>query len=64
MCAPRMLPSHHALPGSAGESVSKYIRERSPFNTRIVALGVDTYLKMLLEDNFVHTDLHPGKRGS
>jgi aarF domain-containing kinase len=21
---------------------------------------VDTYLKMLLEDNFVHTDLHPG----
>jgi len=25
---------------------------------------VDTYLKMLLEDNFVHTDLHPGERGS
>ena len=25
-----------------------------------MALGVDTYLKMLLEDNFVHTDLHPG----
>ncbi|DBA68897.1 TPA: hypothetical protein ACH3X2_001174 [Trebouxia sp. C0005] len=22
--------------------------------------GVDTYLKMLLADNFVHTDLHPG----
>ncbi len=44
--------------------MSKYIRERSPFNTRIVALGVDTYLKMLLEDNFVHTDLHPGERGS
>ena len=44
----------------AGESVANYIRERSPFNTRIVALGVDTYLKMLLQDNFVHTDLHPG----
>ena len=25
-----------------------------------MALGVDTYLKMLLQDNFVHTDLHPG----
>ena len=40
--------------------MAKYIREVSPFNTRIVALGVDTYLKMLLQDNFVHTDLHPG----
>ena len=45
---------------SAGESVAKYIREPSPFNTQIVSLGVDTYLKMLLADNFVHTDLHPG----
>ncbi|CAL8461811.1 g1342 [Coccomyxa elongata] len=44
----------------AGESVAKYIRQPSPYNTQIVALGVDTYLKMLLHDNFVHTDLHPG----
>jgi aarF domain-containing kinase len=43
-----------------GESVAKYIRQPSPFNTQIVALGVDCYLKMLLADNFVHTDLHPG----
>ena len=43
----------------AGESVAKYIREPSPFNTQIVSLGVDTYLKMLLADNFVHTDQHP-----
>ncbi len=27
---------------------------------QIVGLGVDAYLKMLLIDNFVHTDLHPG----
>ncbi len=40
--------------------MAKYIREPSPFNTQIVSLGVDTYLKMLLADNFVHTDLHPG----
>ncbi|CAK0783811.1 hypothetical protein CVIRNUC_007011 [Coccomyxa viridis] len=44
----------------AGESVAKYIRQASPYNTQIVALGIDTYLKMLLHDNFVHTDLHPG----
>ncbi len=25
-----------------------------------MGLGVDAYLKMLLIDNFVHTDLHPG----
>ena len=37
----------------AGESVAKYIRQPSPYNTQIVALGVDTYLKMLLHDNFV-----------
>ena len=40
--------------------MAKYIREPSPFNTQIVSLGVDTYLKMLLADNFVHTDLLPG----
>lgn len=37
----------------AGESVAKYIRQASPYNTQIVALGIDTYLKMLLHDNFV-----------
>ena len=44
----------------AGDSVAKYIRSPQAINTQIVALGVDTYLKMLLADNFVHTDLHPG----
>jgi len=52
--------SDSPIPRCAGESVAKYIREPSPFNTQIVSLGVDTYLKMLLADNFVHTDLHPG----
>ena len=33
--------------------MAKYIRQPSPYNTEIVALGVDTYLKMLLADNFV-----------
>ena len=38
---------------AAGERVAKYIRQTSPYNTQIVALGIDTYLKMLLHDNFV-----------
>ncbi len=29
-------------------------------DVQVVALGVDAYLQMLLRDNFVHTDLHPG----
>ena len=41
----------------AGESVAKYIRQASPYNTQIVALGIDTYLKMLLHDNFVVSPL-------
>lgn len=43
-----------------GKSVTKYIQAPHSCNTKIVAVGVDTYLKMLLQDNFVHTDLHPG----
>lgn len=43
-----------------GDSVTRYMRAPAPFNPQIVALGVDAYLKMLLADNFVHTDLHPG----
>lgn len=43
-----------------GKSVAHFVRTPHPQNTQIVALGVDTYLKMLLQDNFIHTDLHPG----
>ena len=43
--------------GRVGESVAKYIRQASPYNTQIVALGIDTYLKMLLHDNFVVSPL-------
>lgn len=45
----------------AGRSVAVFMREPHAINTQIVALGVDAYLKMLLTDNFVHTDLHPGR---
>ena len=43
-----------------GESVSKYMGVRGPFNSEIVSLGVSCYLSMLLRDRFVHQDLHPG----
>jgi predicted unusual protein kinase regulating ubiquinone biosynthesis (AarF/ABC1/UbiB family) len=36
------------------------MKRRTPINAHIVGLGVDAFLKMLLVDNFVHTDLHPG----
>ncbi|GAB4817539.1 hypothetical protein N2152v2_004585 [Parachlorella kessleri] len=43
-----------------GMSVAHYLRTPHPRNGEVVALGVDAYLQMLLRDNFVHTDLHPG----
>ena len=43
-----------------GEALSGAIRRGCEHNTTTCALGVDTYLKMLLRDNFLHSDLHPG----
>ena len=31
-----------------------------PWNRRLAQMGLNTLFKMLLEDNFVHADLHPG----
>lgn len=52
--------SVYAMEWVDGAGVAAYMRQPSAINTEIVALGVDTYVKMLLADNFVHTDLHPG----
>ena len=59
-----------------GESVAKYVEnlsstkkndgdvnesiKRSDLAHFIVTTGEDTYLKMLLQDNLMHADLHPG----
>jgi len=43
-----------------GEALSLAIRRGCEDNAATCALGVDTYLKMLLRDNFMHSDLHPG----
>ncbi|OCH86059.1 ABC1-domain-containing protein [Obba rivulosa] len=31
-----------------------------PYNDQLAEVGLDTFLNMLLLDNFVHSDLHPG----
>jgi hypothetical protein len=40
-----------------------YMRTTSAINGQIVALGVDTYLSMLLRHNFVHTGARMGPMG-
>ncbi|KAK9897361.1 ABC1-domain-containing protein [Cystobasidium minutum MCA 4210] len=38
-----------------------FLREGGgPYDYRIASLGLDAFLEMLLLDNFVHADLHPG----
>ncbi|XP_061533967.1 uncharacterized aarF domain-containing protein kinase 2 isoform X1 [Phycodurus eques] len=44
------------------EPISDYLRADMPqeVKQRIARMGVDTLLKMVFVDNFVHADLHPG----
>lgn len=44
------------------EPISNYLRSSVPqeVKQRIARMGVDTLLKMVFVDNFVHGDLHPG----
>lgn len=44
-----------------GEHISRYVGEPGgKYNKKLADLGMNCYLKMLLRDNFVHADLHPG----
>ena len=45
-----------------GASIAKFLQaEDSPYVRRVIAdLGCKALLKMMLADNFVHADLHPG----
>ncbi|XP_066524664.1 uncharacterized aarF domain-containing protein kinase 2 [Hoplias malabaricus] len=44
------------------EPISSYLKSEVPLavKQRIARMGVDTLLKMVFVDNFVHGDLHPG----
>ncbi|MCO5599358.1 hypothetical protein L7F22_053459 [Adiantum nelumboides] len=45
-----------------GESVQNFIGlpEESHINRKLAHIGTHTFLKMLLVDNFIHADMHPG----
>lgn len=44
-----------------GEPISKFVAAPDhPMNKDIASIGCRTYLKMLLVDNYLHSDLHPG----
>mmetsp|Transcript_17883 Transcript_17883/g.50062 ORF Transcript_17883/g.50062 Transcript_17883/m.50062 type:complete len:419 (+) Transcript_17883:176-1432(+) len=44
-----------------GEPISKYVASPGlPVNKELAAIGCRTFLKMLLVDNYLHSDLHPG----
>eukprot|EP00873_Tetraselmis_striata_P040137 jgi/Tetstr1/460401/TSEL_000079.t2 len=44
-----------------GEPISKYVASPGhELNQAIARIGCRTYLKMLLVDNYLHSDLHPG----
>jgi aarF domain-containing kinase len=46
--------------GSAAASPALAHPGTSPLHTELARLGLQMYLHMLIEDNFVHSDLHPG----
>lgn len=45
-----------------GECVSRFVElsEKSRINSALAHIGTHTLLKMLLVDNFIHADMHPG----
>ncbi|CAL8470433.1 g9975 [Coccomyxa elongata] len=45
-----------------GEGISRYVAEegRSAFKSRLARLGSASFLQMMLIDNLIHSDLHPG----
>jgi aarF domain-containing kinase len=43
-----------------GDHISDYLNKESEHNHTLANLGLKTYLKMLMMDNLIHADLHPG----
>jgi len=43
-----------------GRHISHYVGTPGRHNKKLADLGLHCYLKMLLKDNFIHADLHPG----
>lgn len=43
-----------------GDHISSYVGTEFVHNKKLADLGMNCYLKMLLRDNYIHADLHPG----
>eukprot|EP01113_Clastostelium_recurvatum_P006691 TRINITY_DN13053_c0_g1_i2.p1 TRINITY_DN13053_c0_g1~~TRINITY_DN13053_c0_g1_i2.p1 ORF type:complete len:586 (-),score=99.46 TRINITY_DN13053_c0_g1_i2:614-2281(-) len=43
-----------------GVSIERFLERSHPLNKQLAKLGLDAYMKMMLVDNFIHSDLHPG----
>ena len=44
-----------------GHLISSFVnRPGNVHNAQLANIGLSSYLKMLLKDNFIHADLHPG----
>lgn len=43
-----------------GRHITEYISQETPYSSRLAALGSGTMLQMMLVDNLIHSDLHPG----
>ena len=57
-----MIPLHRQVESfEEGQLISRYVNNPgNPHNVKLAGIGLDSYLKMLLKDNFIHADLHPG----
>jgi len=43
-----------------GTPISQYIATKNKHNSRLAYIGLDAYMQMMLQHNFIHADLHPG----
>jgi aarF domain-containing kinase len=41
-------------------SINDFLGIHNPLNKKIALIGIESYMKMMLADHFVHADLHPG----
>lgn len=55
----RQLLVEQMVEGVSMEKVLKYCQQNE-FDKKVAALGLDAFLKMLLLNNFIHSDLHAG----
>ena len=54
-------PSHtEPAGGSAGSSAESLSARQQEHNHHLARLGMKMFLKMMIDDNFIHSDLHPG----